>query len=322
VLQRFPSLDAVRFTNSGTEANLMALALATAVTGRSRVLVFGGAYHGGVLAFAGGVSSPVNVPHDWVIGTYNDTEATRSLIREHAGSIAAVLVEPMLGSGGAIRGDHAFLAMLREEATRAGALLILDEVMTSRLAPGGFQRTIGVRPDLTTFGKYLGGGMSFGAFGGRADLMLRFDPSQPGALAHAGTFNNNVLTMAAGIAGLRDVLDDAALVALNARGDGLREALNRLLETEDVAMQATGVGSILTLHLTDAAVRSPADLVGENPRLKQLLFLDLVADGFWIATRGMLALSLPVSDADCDAFVAAVGAFVERRRGLLAHRGD
>ena len=126
-----------------------------------------------------------------------------------------VILEPMIGSGGCIAADVAFLAMLRAETSRVGALLILDEVMTSRLAPGGLQSIRGVQPDLTTLGKYIGGGMSFGAFGGRSEIMDLFDPRRADALPHAGTFNNNVLTMSAGLAGLTEVYTpDAALTLM------------------------------------------------------------------------------------------------------------
>lgn len=315
VVARFPSLELVRFTNSGTEANLMALATAIDATGRDGVLVFNGGYHGGVLSFVHGRNS-VNVPHRFVLGEYGDIDGTRALIRAEAGRLAAVLVEPMLGSGGCVPASREFLAMLREEASSAGAVLVFDEVMTSRLSPGGLQARLGITPDLTTLGKYLGGGMSFGAFGGRTELMGRFDPSRSAALAHAGTFNNNVLTMAAGVAALGVALRDEALDALNTRGDRLREALNALFRDRGVAMCATGIGSLLTIHPV-AAVAGVGDAQAADPRLRQLLFLDLVEAGFWIAARGMLALSLPVTDDDCERFVREVAGFVDRRAALL-----
>ena len=168
-------------------------------------MVFNGGYHGAVFGFAGG-GSPINVPFDYVLAPYNDIAATRALIEQHAADLALVILEPMMGSGGCIPADagvpdHA----ARGRRTTVGALLILDEVMTSRLSPGGLQQVRGIKPDLTTFGKYIGGGMSFGAFGGRADIMDLFDPRRPDALPHAGTFNNNVLTMSAGLAGLTEV---------------------------------------------------------------------------------------------------------------------
>ena len=131
--------------------------------------------------------------------------------------------------------------MLRAETSACGALLVFDEVMTSRLAPGGLQTVVGVRPDLTTLGKYLGGGLSFGAFGGRADIMDLFDPRRPDALPHAGTFNNNVLTMAAGLTGLTQVYTPEAARALNARGDALRDRLNALCKAADAPVQFTGI---------------------------------------------------------------------------------
>jgi glutamate-1-semialdehyde 2,1-aminomutase len=189
---RFPSLEMVRFTNSGTEANLLAVALARTHTGRPGLLAMHGGYHGGLLTFAGG-GAPTNVPFPVTLATYNDIAAARELIAAQAATLAAVIVEPMIGNGGCIPADPAFLRMLREETTRHGILLTFDEVMTSRHGAGGLQARIGVTPDLTTLGKYIGGGMSFGAFGGRGDVMARLDATRPGALSHSGTFNNNVL---------------------------------------------------------------------------------------------------------------------------------
>lgn len=311
---RFPSVDLVRFTNSGTEANLMALALAVATTGRREVLVFRGGYHGGVLTF-GQEPSPVTVPHAWVLGDYDDIEGTRALIRSHASDLAAVLVEPMLGAGGCIPASDAFLAMLREETSSAGAVLVFDEVMTSRLSPGGLQQVTGVTPDLTTLGKYLGGGLSFGAFGGRADLMDAFDPSRPGALFHAGTFNNNVLTMSAGIAGLEQVLDDDTLAAVNARGDRLRTALDDVARPHGLCV--SGRGSLMTIHPAPAPISAASPLTPAQASLRELLFFALLDRGFWLARRGMLTVSIPVTDAMCDDLVAAFTDVLDTHRSAL-----
>jgi glutamate-1-semialdehyde 2,1-aminomutase len=303
IVDRFPALELVRFTNSGTEANLMAIALARVVTGRPGIAVMRGGYHGGLLYFGGG-GSPVNAPYEAIVLDYNDVEGARASIREHADRLAAVVVEPVLGSGGVIPATREFLQTLQEEARAHGVLLILDEVMTSRLSPSGAAPLFGLTPDLLTLGKYLGGGLSFGAFGGRADLMGRFDPSQPGALPHAGTFNNNVLSMAAGLAGLTQVLDDARLEALNARGDRLREQLNAVMAPH--GWVATGMGSMVGFHPVSGPVRSPADLADADDRRRELLFLDLLERGFYVAPRGFIALSIEVTDDDVDEFVAAV----------------
>lgn len=313
---RFPSLDLVRFTNSGTEANLLAIATAAAVTGRDEVLVFDGAYHGGVLSFASG-GSPVNVPHRWVVGRYNEPEHTAALIAEHGRDLAAILVEPMMGSGGCIPADPEFLALLRAKADETGAVLVFDEVMTSRMSAGGQQARLGITPDLTTLGKYLGGGLSFGAFGGRRELMERFDPRRPDALPHAGTFNNNVFSMAAGHTGLTQVFTPAAADALFARGEALRSALNALAAQRPARMQWTGLGSLMTVHFQHEPIRSPADL-RVDPARRELFHLDMLDRGFHLARRGMIALSVEVGTAELDAFQDAVAEFIDSRAPLLA----
>ncbi|HXC28881.1 MAG TPA: aminotransferase class III-fold pyridoxal phosphate-dependent enzyme, partial [Stellaceae bacterium] len=225
IADRFPSIELVRFTNSGTEANLMAVLAARTITGKSKILVFHGGYHGGVFYFRG-KGSPINAPFDYLMGTYNDIEAVRALVAPHKGDLAAILIEPMLGGSGCIPATREFLADLRALANETGAILIFDEVMTSRLAPGGLQEVHNIAPDMTTLGKYVGGGMSFGAFGGRTDLMEWFDPRNKGGFQHAGTFNNNVLTMNAGTVGLTEIYTPTAAKKLNDWGDGLRERLN------------------------------------------------------------------------------------------------
>ncbi len=317
ICNRIPSIELVRFTNSGTEANLMAIALSKVVTGRSKILVFDGAYHGSALSFTGGASSPINVPHDFIISCYNDGEASIELIRKHQADLAAVLVEPMLGAGGCVPGDPEFLWTLRRLTEEVGALLIFDEVMTSRLAFGGRQSSLGIKPDLTVIGKYFGGGLSFGAFGGRADIMGRFDPSRSGALSHPGTFNNNTLTMAAGLAGLRGRLSQQALTALNERGDTLRNELNAAFCAASFPMNVTGVGSLMNVHAISVTVRNADDLVGQDENLKRLFFFDMLEEGIYLARRGLIALSLPIGNVEAGRLMAAVKRFIDRRKKLL-----
>jgi glutamate-1-semialdehyde 2,1-aminomutase len=317
VCARFASIERVRFTNSGTEANLMALSAARAFTGRDRVLVFRGGYHGGLLTFKDG-PSPVNAPYDVLLAEYNDAAAAQALLHEHAGNVACVLVEPMLGSGGCIPGDPAFLSTLREATRQAGVLLVFDEVMTSRTGSGGLQARLGIRPDLTTLGKYIGGGSSFGAFGGRADVMELFDPARPGALPHAGTFNNNVISMAAGHAGLTQVYTPEVADRHTARGDGLRGELAQVFRAAGAPFQVTGVGSLLAVHPTTAPVKSPSDLSHGDPRLLELLFLDLLELGYYIAPRGYMALSLALTASQLAGFAQAVAKILRTRADLWA----
>lgn len=316
VCARFASVERVRFTNSGTEANLMALSAARAYTGRDQVVAFRGGYHGGLLTFKS-VPSPVNAPYDVVLADYNNTEQAISLIDANAGTVACVLVEPMLGSSGCIPGQAAFLAGLREATSRTGALLIFDEVMTSRTGAGGLQGRLGITPDLTTLGKYIGGGSSFGAFGGRADVMELFDPGRPGSLPHAGTFNNNVLSMAAGYVGLTQVYPPEVAESHSAKGDQLREQLAESFRDAGAPFQATGVGSLITIHPTATPVHRLSDLAGSDPRLLEVLFLDLLELGYYMAPRGYMALSLALTSGQLAGFLRAVQQVLSSRAALF-----
>ena len=317
VVDRFPSIDRVRFVNSGTEANMFNVQLARIVTGRPAVLGFNGCYHGGLLTFTA-QTNPLNVPFETVIAPYNDIDATAALIDANAERLACVIIEPMIGGGGCIAASVEFLAMLRERTAKHGIALIFDEVMTSRLSPGGLQAKYGIIPDLTSLGKYIGGGFSAGAFGGKAEWMDRFDPRRGDALPHSGTYNNNVFTMAAGIAGLSKVYTKEAAVALNAKGDAFRDRLNAICVKADVALQFTGIGSMLAPHVMRGPIRSPQDAALGNAKLRELLFFDLVQHGiFMMPKRCLIALSLPLVDRDFDTFAGAVEEFVTSRRSLL-----
>ena len=288
-------------------------------TGRSKatkVMVFHGGYHGGVLYFVSG-GSPVNIPYEYVVAPYNDIEGTRGLLARHGEELFAVLLEPMQGSHGCLPGDVEFLRMVREETKARGITMIFDEVMTSRLSPGGLQGKYGITPDMTTLGKYIGGGMSFGAFGGRRDIMELFDPTKADSLPHAGTFNNNVLTMAAGVAGFGEVYTPQAAKELNDRGDSIRERLNAICRKHQVAFQFSGIGSMMTAHATSRPIRTAADIAGGSQDAKELFYFDMMAAGIWIARRGFVALNIMIGEAEGDRFVAAVEEFVTARKALL-----
>ena len=295
VCDRFASIEQVRFTNSGTEANLMAIGTALHATGRSGVVVFERGYHGGVLSFgpvAAGPHHQLNVPHDFRVGVFDDVDGLDALIDE---TVGCVLIEAVQGSGGCRPGSVEFLQALREHCDRAGAVLVFDEVMTSRLAPGGAQERFGVTPDMTTLGKYLGGGMTFGAFGGRRELMATFDPAVGGSLTQAGTFNNNVVSMSAAVHTLRHELTDERILEVNDRGDCLRRGLAAVLE--DSPVHVTGLGSMLCLHATD-------------DRLLELLFHTVLAEGLYVARRGFMALSTEITDDHADALIDAVSRWI------------
>lgn len=314
VVARFPGIEQVRFTNSGTEANLMALMTARHATGRDRVVVFDGGYHGGLLYF-GPTGGPLRAPFDFAVLPYNDVAALEATMVAHGDSIACVLAEPMLGAGGCIPATTEFVAALRATTMRHGALLVLDEVMTSRMAVGGAQQLLGVTADLTTLGKYLAGGLSFGAFGGSREVMAAYDPAV-GGLTHGGTFNNNALSMAAGVA-VGDLLEDPAVLGdLFDRGERLRGDLADVLDSSPLPLSVTGWGSLLTLHAARGPIASTADMARRDDRLQLLLCHHLLAAGYLVAARGYLAPGLYVDDGLLAGFVAAVADFCERYADL------
>ena len=313
---RFPSCERLRFTNSGTEANMMALGAARAFTGRPGILAFRGGYHGGLLTLVG-AGSPINSPIPVTLADYNDTPQTIELLCAHAGEIAAVILEPMMGSGGCIPANLEFLRALREACLEAGVLLLFDEVMTSRHSSGGLQKLHGVIPDLTTLGKYMAGGMSFGAFGGRGDVMDLFDAHRPGALIHSGTFNNNVLTMAGGIVAMGEIFDAAAADALFARGEDLRARLNAICSERAVGMHFSGLGSMMQPHFRKGPIERPYAATAKEEALRELYFFDLLAAGIYVARRGMIAMSLPIGAAECDRLATAVDEFCALRAPLM-----
>ena len=306
--ERF-GIDRVRFTNSGTEANLMAITTATQFTGRHKLLVFMGGYHGGVLYFASG-PAPWNAPYDFVIAPYGDLAGTQALIAEHGADLAAVIVEPMLGSGGCVPASAEFIQGVFAAARAVGAVCIADEVMTSRHGRQGMVRLLGAEADITTYGKYIGGGFSFGAFGGRADLLDQYDtsPDTSGSrtISHAGTFNNNIATMTAGGVVLGEVFTADVAEAHTARGDEFRQQVAAVLARHDVPMSVSGFGSMMSLHATRPAPTTVAEIARRDEALQELMFLGLLQRGVYTAHRGMMNLGLAHTDDQLAATLDAI----------------
>jgi glutamate-1-semialdehyde 2,1-aminomutase len=249
------------------------------------------------------------VPHDFLVARYNDLEGTPALLDRHSDDLAAILVEPMQGAAGCIPGEPAFLEYLRRAASESGAVLIFDEIQTARLSFGGRQELLGIAPDLTTIGKFFGGGLAFGCFGGRRDLMELLDPRRPAALAHPGTFNNNTLTMAAGSAAVSGLLSAEALQRLNSRGERLRETLLSVFSRNAAPFTVTGLGSLMNIHPW-----APPPVAGD---LRKLLFLELAGAGIYVAARGLIALSFALTEDDIARLVGALEEFLHRNRALF-----
>jgi glutamate-1-semialdehyde 2,1-aminomutase len=280
-------------------------------------LAFLGGYHGSSISFPEAAPTySMNPSYEFVLAPYNDIEGTKAIISGlESQSLAAVIVEGMQGAGGCIVGRIEFLLYLRKLATDQKALLILDEVMTSRLSYKGLQCRIGITPDITTLGKWPGGGMSFGAFGGRRDVMEMFDPRN-GKLAHSGTFNNNVVTMAAGLAGCA-ILDESSIEKLNFLGESLRGGITKVIRRHLTSsginsgtphkMYATGIGSLLNVKFAGS----------DKDVLQAIFYHHMLEHGIYVATRGFVALNIELGEDHVDNFVKVVEDFVVEYHDVL-----
>lgn len=316
VCERYPALEQIRFCNSGTEANLMALSTARVVTGRDKLLAFNDGYHGGVIKFLGGRCA-LNMPFDFVLADYNDIEGTAGLLDEAGSELAGVIVEPILGAGGNIQGNREFLKMLRQKTEEVGALLIFDEVKTARLGASGIHGMIGIKPDLVTLGKFIGGGLPTGAFGGSAEVMAKFNPKHNGALAHAGTFNNNVCSMAAGSVAMREIYTPERAAAFLETSEAFRLSLNEMFAEKDVPLYANGLGSMIALHFSREPTKRPSDITAGCQSLRPLLHMELLLDGVSVCRRGDLFLSLPMNDDHLSKARKSLGTFADRYKPLI-----
>jgi glutamate-1-semialdehyde 2,1-aminomutase len=190
--------------------------------------------------------------------------------------------------------------------------------MTSRLGPSGLQAILDLKPDLTTFGKYLGGGLAFGAFGGRGDIMAVYDPRSANSLAHSGTFNNNTLAMHAGFVGLSEIWRPEVAVEFNQLGDSFRTELQRV--SKGTKMTVTGRGALCGIHFSDNGLTEiiRREAIEEDWSLKDLFFMEMMEVGFWITRRGSIALILGTPKSELDRFVQCVEKFLERHRSLVS----
>ena len=329
--ERVPSLDAVRFCNSGTEATMFAMRLARAFTGRPKIARMEGGYHGThdhaevsthpVVTEAGAADAPIARPDSvgtprWaveqtVVLPFNNPDAAEAILRRHSREVAAVIIEPVIGAGGVIAATPEFLRRLRSITSELGILLIFDEVISLRVAPGGAQEMYGVTPDLTTMGKIIGGGLPVAAFGGRADVMEMLDPRREGSIAQGGTYNGNPLGMAAGLAAMRELTPDV-YEELNRKGERVAELLREVLASHGVRAQVNAVGSLFALHFSDRPVVDYRGVAASDKKRMREFFLALVNHGVLMAPRGMGALSTPMGEGDVDEFIDAVdGALAE-----------
>jgi len=321
VTKLMPSIERVRFVNSGTEAAMSALRVARAATSRSRIIKFQGCYHGhadaflvqagsGALTF-GSPDSPgvtVGASADTLIASYNDLPSVDRLFAANKDRIAAVIVEPIAGNMGVVPPADGFLQGLRDACTANGALLIFDEVISGfRASAGGAQKTTGVRPDLTCLGKIIGGGLPVGAYGGRADLMSLVSPSGP--VYQAGTLSGNPLAMTAGIWCL-DHLSPRLYKHLATLGTRLAAGLAGAARDAGVALQVNAVGSVLTPFFTDQPVRGYKSATSARTDQYATFFRGMLARGVYPPPSQFEAwfLSAAHTTKDVDRTIAAARA--------------
>jgi glutamate-1-semialdehyde 2,1-aminomutase len=307
---RLSSVDLLRFTNSGTEATMLALRAARAYTGREKIAKFLGSYHGSHdYAAADPTATNAGIPES-VVDTlimlpFNDPQAVEQIVDKHRHELAAVIIEPVMGAGGVIAAQPEFLHFLREITARHGIMLIFDEVIAFRVGYHGAQGHYGVVPDLTTLGKIIGGGLPVGAVGGREALMACFDPRQAGAIGHGGTFNGNPMTMAAGLATLEELTPET-YERLEGLARHLKDKLGALFGELGVAAQVNQAGSIFNIHFSDVPVTDYATYSRSDREQAARLHLAALNHGVALAGRCMGCLSTPMSEAEIDTFVGAI----------------
>jgi glutamate-1-semialdehyde 2,1-aminomutase len=324
VVKMVSSTEMVRFANSGTEANMYATRLARAYTGRNKVAKFEGGWHGGYDALHIGVHYPFNIPEsaglttgalqDTILLPYNDLEGVEEKLKNE--DLASIVIEPVLGAGGGIPVEKEFLKGLREFCDEKEILLIFDEVITGfRLAPGGAQQYYGIAPDITVFGKILGGGFPIGAFCGGRKIMERLDSllhKRPHYSFHGGTFAANPITMTAGLTTLK-ILEDGQLISkLNILGDKIRKQLKEIFEGNGVNVQITGAGSLFNTHFTKEKIRD-ANATFRADRKKLVDYnLKLIENGVFFLPTHTGALSTAHSKADVEKLLSETEKYAKK----------
>ncbi len=311
VCNALPSVEMVRMVNSGTEATMSALRLARGVTGRDKMIKFIGGYHGhgdAFLASAGSGVATFSIPGtpgvpaatvaDTLLAPYNDLDAVKALFEAWPDQIAALFVEPVAGNMGLMLPQPGFLRGLRELCTKYGALLVFDEVITGfRLSYGGAQGRFDIMPDLTTFGKIIGGGLPVGAYGGRADIMKHIAPE--GEVYQAGTLSGNPLAMAAGLATL-NILKHADYDTLEARVHAFVEELQSILREKGVSVQIPHIASLFTIYFTEAPLMDFAGVQTTDQKLFETFYKQMREQGIFMAPSAFEANMLSFAHTDED----------------------
>jgi glutamate-1-semialdehyde 2,1-aminomutase len=329
VANMVPNAKMMRFTNSGTEANMYATRLARTFTGKVKIAKFEGGWHGGYDALQVGVKYPFDLPEssglttgatqDTIVLPYNNLDGVRERLRKE--EVACIIIEPVLGAGGGVPAERNFLQGLRDYCDERNTLLIFDEVITGfRLAPGGAQQYYGVKADIVVLGKILGGGFPIGAFCGPDEIMERLNNLvylRPNYSFHGGTFAASPVTMAAGLATLRLLEDGRLIDGLNRTGARVRKELSDIFEAHRLDVQLTGAGSIFNTHFTKERVND-AIAAYRADRKKLINYnLGLIANGLFFLPTHNGVLSTEHSEDDIQKLVAETQKYAKQ-----AHADD
>ncbi len=327
VIDSVPSVEMIRFVNSGTEATMSALRLARAYTGRSKFIKFNGCYHGHadmLLVQAGsgvatlGLPDSPGVPKETTQNTlsaeYNDSAAVEHLFQQYPHEIAAIIVEPVAANMGVVLPQPGFLQRLQELTQQYGALLIFDEVMTGfRVALGGMQERVNMRPDITCFGKIIGGGLPVGAYGGRRDIMQMVAPL--GSMYQAGTLSGNPLAMAAGIATLQELRKPGQYEALERKSERLGNGIQQVIQRVGIEASVERIGAMFCLYFSKELVKNYEDAKRSNTTRFARYFWSMLERGIYLPPSQFEAcfISLALDDALIEQTIDAISAVLSEQ---------
>ena len=328
IIERVPSVEQMRFTSSGTEATTMAIRCARAATGRQKIMKMEGGYHGSyemaevslvpMPKERGNLEEPNSLPvdksfpdsvlEDTVICPYNQPDMAKALIKKHSSELAAIIVEPVLGSMGMIPATKEFLLTLRDSTSANGIILIFDEVISLRINQGGAQSLFGVIPDITCMGKIIGGGLPIGAVGGKRELMQLFSPETANPVMHASTFSGNALTMSAGLPAMK-AFDDKECNRINDLAEKLREGFNQAFSQARILGNASGIGSLTNIHFANKQLNDSRDFMDglfRSKHIGNLLHLTMLRNGVMSASRLMFCTSTAMTETEIENAVTSL----------------